>query len=171
MVLISILAAPDAPLYCVQSDDIAAYTRSTVRGARGSRSSPSTDKSPTPAESPEAAVQDCQQDVVMVSGKEGENGEKREGDNDDEVEGTEDQQQQEGEGERDEDECVYASEDEDEGTQQGGSSDSDVGELEEENVVNTDLQVAVALEAISDSELLTDPSLTELEGNAPEVRV
>lgn len=162
--LISVVASPDAPLYCAQSDDMAAYTRSNVRGAQGNRSSPSADKSPTPAESPEAAVQDCQQGVAMaIPGTE-----EREGENSDETEGIEDQQLVR---EEDEDECVYASEDDDEGNEQVASSDSDVGEPEEDHVVRTELQVAVVPEAAPDTELSKDPPLTELEGNAPEVSV
>lgn len=166
MMLISVLASPDAPLYCFQSADMATYARSNIRGAQGNRSSPSADKSPTPAESPDPAVQDCQQDAaVTVPGKEQEEGEEKgEGANDDEAEEAGDQQQQGG---GDEDECVYASEDEDEGNEQVASSDSsDVGEPEEQNVVETELHVAVVPEAAPDSELPTDPPLTVLEGDA-----
>lgn len=165
MMLTSVLASPRAPLHCVQCDDATAYTRSSVRGARGNRSSPSADRSPTPAESPEAAVQDCQQDAAMtVPDKKREKGEEKgEGDKDDEAEGAEYQQQEEGE---DEDECVYVREDEDEGREQVASSDSDVGEPEEENVVNSELPVTVAPEAPPDSELPEEPPRTEREGNA-----
>lgn len=169
--LISVLFPPDTPLHCVQNDDMTASARSNVHGAQSNRSSPSTDKSPTPAESPGAAVQDCQEDVaVTVPGKEREKAEEiDEGEKLDETAGTEDQEQQEG---GEEDECVYASEDEDkDGHEQVASSDSDVGEPEEESVVVTELQVAVAPEAAPDSDQQKEPPLTELEGNAPEVSV
>ena len=158
-----VVASPDVPLSWVQSDDMAAYTGSNVRGAQSNRLSPSEDQPPTPAKSPEAGVQDCQQDVaVAVPGKE-----EREGENGDETEGAEDQQQ---EGEAAEDERVYASEDDDEGNEQVASSDSDAAEPED-NVVDEELRVAIAPQTASDSELPQDPPLTELEGNAPEVRV
>lgn len=121
-----------------------------------------------PAESPEAAVRECQQDAAMaVSGKEHEEGEENgDGENGDETEGTEDQQQG---GEGDEDVGVYTTEDEDERNEHFASSDSDVGEPEEENVVESGLQVVVAPEAAPDSEVPKEPPLTELKGNASEV--
>lgn len=147
---------------------MAAYTRSNVRGAPGVRSSPSAGKSPTPAKSPEPAGQDCQQDAaVTVPGKGHEQGEEKgNSEDDDKADGAGDQQQ---EGDGDEDEGVYASEDEDEDNEQVASSDSDVGEPEEQNVVETEPHVAAAPEVAPDSNLLKDAPLTELEGNTPEV--
>eukprot|EP00752_Nemacystus_decipiens_P009400 g8403.t1 len=153
------------------SAGMAAYAKSNTRGAQGNRASPSADKPPTPAESPEAAIQDSQHNVVVtVPGQEREKGEEKdEGESNDEAEAAEaEDQQHEGDGEKDD--SMYGSEDQDEGKEQVASSDNDVGEPEEQDVVETELQMAVAPKAAPDSELLKDPPLTELEENAPEVK-
>lgn len=160
MMLISVLDSPHAALHVVQSDDMMAYARSNVRGAPANRSSQSADKSPTPAESHEAAAQDCQQDAaVSVPGEKREKEEEKgEGGKDDEAEETEDQQQLE-------------EEDEDERHEHVDSSKSNAGEPKEGNVEESDLQVEVAPEAAPDSEMLEESPLTELGRNTPDVSV
>lgn len=166
-----------------KGDDVRANPGSSVQGGHGAqaaRLSPSSAKTSSPGMSPEVPdSQDVQEDgdtIMKVEGEEREDGqEKDEGERDDENEEAGDEESHEGHAaasdEEEGDACAAAADgDGDSGADEAASCDSDVRDPEEEKVTGCEAKTAVPLAPVTDSELLKDPPLTELEGNAPEVR-
>ncbi len=163
-------------------DNVRGYSRSSVQAGHGSqaaRPSPPVANKSSPGMSPEAPAQDVQEDgdaVMKVEGEERESGEEKgeeAGDDEDDKE-AQDEKQHGGQAALDEEDgetCTAADGNGDSsGIDEVAPGYSDVGDPEEEKVIGCEVQVAVPLEPVPDGEHPKDSPLTELEGNAPEVR-
>lgn len=130
VILARLFALLDILTFLSQSDDVMAHSRSDIRGGGGAqadRASPSSDNSPSPDESPEASVQDGQEDATIILEDEGfeRREEKGQGEKEDEEEAAEDTE--------DERDSIEMADDEEEEAAAGGVGVGDaIGVAEEE---------------------------------------
>lgn len=162
-------------------DNVRGHSRSSVQGGHGAqatRLSPPAVKMSSPSMSPEAPAQNVEEDgdaVMKVEGEERESGEEK-GEGERDVEDDEEAQDEGQHGghaaldEEDGDACAAAGGNGDSVVDEVAPGDSDVGNPEEEKVIACEVKVALPLEPAPDGEPPKDSPLTELEGNAPEVR-